>query len=47
LRGQQIEAIRKPVAANLVDRLSNALRKMRLMAHRGLDIVTGRAIPVR
>ena len=47
LGGQQLEVIRKPVAANLVDRLLNPLRKMRMMAYRGIDIVTGRAIPVR
>ena len=47
LQGEQTEAIRKPVAANRVDRLSNALRKMRMTAYRGLDIVTGRAIAVR
>jgi len=47
LQGEQTEAIRKPVAANRVDRLSNALRKMRMTAFRGLDIVTGRAIAVR
>ena len=47
LREQQIETIRKPVVANLGDRLSNALRKTRMMANRGLDILTGRAIAVR
>ena len=46
-RGQQIETIRKPVVTNLGDRLSNVLRKMRMIANRGLDIVTGRAIAVR
>ena len=47
LQGQQAEAIRKPAATNLPDRLLNALRKMRMMVYRGVDIVTGRAIPVR
>lgn len=47
LQGQPSETIRKPVAANPIDRLSNALRKMRTMAYRGLDIITGRAIAVR
>lgn len=47
LREHQIEAIRKPVVFHLGDRLSNALRKARVLANRGLDIVTGRAIAVR
>ena len=47
LQGAQIETIRKPVEANLGERLSNTLRKIRMIAYRGLDIVTGRAIAVR
>ena len=47
LQGQQLETIRKPVEANLGERLFNMLRKMRMIAYRGLDIVTGRAIAVR
>ena len=47
LKEQQIETIRKPVVTNPGDRVSNALRKARVMANRGLDIITGRAIAVR
>jgi hypothetical protein len=47
LQGEQFETIRKPVAGNLIDRLLNALRKARMMAYRGFDIVTGRAVAVR
>jgi hypothetical protein len=47
LQGTQIETIRRPVEANLGERLSNMLRKIRTIAYRGLDIVTGRAIAVR
>ena len=47
LQGAQIETIRRPVEANLGERLSNMLRKIRTIAYRGLDIVTGRAISVR
>jgi len=47
LQGAQIETIRRPVEANLGERLSNMLRKIRTIAYRGLDIVTGRAIAVR
>jgi hypothetical protein len=47
LQGQQTETIRKPVEANLGERLLNMLRKLRITAYRGLDIVTGRAIAVR
>jgi hypothetical protein len=47
LKDQQIETIRKPVVATPGDRITNALRKARVMANRGLDILTGRAIAVR
>jgi hypothetical protein len=47
LKDQQIETIRTPVVTNPGDRVFNALRKTRVMANRGLDIVTGRAIAVR
>jgi hypothetical protein len=47
LGAQQVNSIRKPVAVNLGDRLSNALRKARVTLNRGLDIVTGRANVVR
>lgn len=47
LRGQRTDAIRKPVATNLADRLSNALRRLRITLNRGLDIVTGRTNVVR
>jgi hypothetical protein len=43
--GQQTEILRKPVVTGLRDRIPNALRKARIMVNRGLDIVTGRAIP--
>jgi hypothetical protein len=41
------EGIRKATVSNAADRLLNALRKARLIAYRGLDIVSGRAIAVR
>jgi hypothetical protein len=44
---QQAETIRKPVAVNPGDRIPNALRKMRMVVNRGLDIITGRAIAAR
>ena len=47
LRGQRTDTIRKPVATNLADRLSNALRRLRITLNRGLDIVTGRTNVVR
>lgn len=47
LKDEPIVVIRKPVETSLADRLPNALRKARMTINRGLDIVTGRAIPVR
>jgi hypothetical protein len=47
LKEQQIETIRKPVVTTPGDRLSNAFRKTRTIANRGLDILTGRAIAAR
>jgi hypothetical protein len=47
LKDQQLETIRKPAVTSPLHRISNALRKTRIMVNRGLDIVTGRAIPVR
>jgi hypothetical protein len=47
LKDQQLETIRKPAVTSSRDRITNALRKARIMVNRGLDIVTGRAIPVR
>jgi len=47
LKDQQLETIRKPAVTSSRDRITNALRKARMMVNRGLDIVTGRAIPVR
>ena len=47
LKDQQIDTIRKPVVTTLGDRISNALRKARMMGIRGLDILTGRAIAAR
>lgn len=44
LKQHQLETLRKPVATGLGDRLANVLRKVRMIANRGLDIVTGRAI---
>jgi hypothetical protein len=46
LREQQIEAIRKPRVAISSDHVANALRHVRARINRGLDIVTGRTIPV-
>ena len=47
LKDQQIDTIRKPVVTTLGDRITNVLRKARVMSIRGLDILTGRAIAVR
>ena len=47
LKGRHLDAIRKPVVTSLRDRPFNALRKVRTMLNRGLDIVTGRANAVR
>jgi hypothetical protein len=47
LNDTQIDTIRKPVVTTLGDRISNALRKARMMGIRGLDILTGRAIAAR
>jgi hypothetical protein len=41
---QEIKTIRKPVVLSYRDRIPNALRKVRAVTIRGLDIVTGRAI---
>ena len=47
LKEQQGETIRKPVVAGPGDRILNVLRKTRMIANRGLDIITGRAIAAR
>ena len=47
LGDQQLETIRKAAVTNPLHRISNAAREARIMVNRGLDIVTGRAIPVR
>jgi hypothetical protein len=39
------ETIRKPAVASRGDYFSNALRKLRMVVIRGLDLITGRAIP--
>jgi hypothetical protein len=44
---QPTATIRKPAGTAPRDRISNALRKARIVVNRGVDIVTGRAIPVR
>jgi hypothetical protein len=44
LKELQIETIRRPTVASRRDHVSNALRKVRAVINRGLDIVTGRAI---
>ena len=44
---QPTATIRKPAVTAPRDRISNALRKARIVVNRGIDIVTGRAIPVR
>ena len=46
LKGRQAETIRKPTVSGPRDRITNALRKARILVNRGLDIVTGRAIAV-
>ncbi len=45
LKDLPIETIRKPAVASRRDHVSNALRRVRAVINRGLDIVTGRAIP--
>ena len=47
LKEQRGETIRKPVVAGPGDRILNVLRKTRMIANRGLDIITGRAIAAR
>lgn len=44
LKDLPIDIIRRPVVNSRLDYLSNALRKVRTVINRGLDIVTGRAI---
>jgi hypothetical protein len=44
LKDLPIDTIRKPVVVSPLDHVSNALRKVRTVINRGLDIVTGRAI---
>jgi hypothetical protein len=44
LKEPQIETIRKPAVATRGDHVSNALRKARGVAFRGIDFITGRTI---
>jgi hypothetical protein len=44
LKDLPIDTIRRPVVNSRLDYVSNALRKVRTVINRGLDIVTGRAI---
>jgi hypothetical protein len=47
LKEPQTETLRKPTVTGPRDRMTNALRRARVLVNRGLDIITGRAIAVR